>query len=152
MRVPVLATALLVAACTAFGGGGGQQSVMINVNTRPEALEAAAIAYLDANGFTTSLLADSTYVTAPKPVPERVRTAANADQQWILQIKAEKQFLMSGSKLRVNGYLLPAGSNTPVDTTTIRQALPITSRNTVLFNEVRTVADAIVKAAEAKKP
>lgn len=152
MRVLALATALLAAACTGFGGGGGQQTVVINVNTRPEALEAAAIAYLDANGFTTSLLADSTYVTAPKPVPERVRTAANADQQWILQIKADKQFLMSGSKLRVNGYLLPSASNTPVDTTTIRQALPITSRNPVLFNEVRSVADAIAKAAESKKP
>jgi hypothetical protein len=152
MRAFALATALLVSACTAFGGGSGAQSVMINVNTRPEALEAAAIAYLDANGFTVSLLADSTYVTAPKPVPERVRTAATAEQLWVLQIKADKQFLMSGSRLRVNGYLVPAASNTPVDTTTIRQALPITSQNTVLFNELRTVADAIVKAAEAKKP
>lgn len=150
MRALALATALTVSACTAFGGGGGAQSVLINVNTRPEALERAAIAYLDANGFTVSLLADSTYVTAPKPIPERARTSTAQDQQWVLQIKAEKQFLMSGSKLRVNGYLVPASSNMPVDTTTIRQAVPITSRNALLFNEVRTVADAIVKAAEGK--
>jgi len=150
MRAFALATALTVSACTTFGGGGGAQSVLVNVNTRPEALEKAAIAYLDANGFTVSLLADSTYVTAPKPIPERARTATTQDQQWVLQIKAEKQFLMSGSKLRVNGYLVPASANTPVDTTTIRQALPITSRNPLLFNEVRTVADAIVKAAERK--
>jgi hypothetical protein len=150
MRAFALATALVVTACTAFGGGSGAQSVQINANARPEALEAAAIAYLDSQGFTTSLLADSTYVTAPRAIPERARTATTQDQQWVLQIKAEKQFLMSGSKLRVNGYLVPASSNTPVDTTTIRQALPITGRNTLLFNEVRTVADAIVKAAEKK--
>ena len=150
MRALALATALLVTACTAFGGGGGAQSVLINANSRPEALEAAAIAYLDSQGFTVSLLADSTYVTAPRLIPERARTATTQDQQWVLQLKAEKQFLMSGSKLRVNGYVMPAGSNAPVDTTTIRQALPITSRNVVLFNEVRTVADAIVKASEKK--
>lgn len=150
MRALALATALTLSACTAFGGGGGVQSVMVNVNTRPEALEKAAIAYLDANGFTVSLLADSTYVTAPKAIPERARTSATQDQQWVLQIKAEKQFLMSGSRLRVNGYLVPASSNVPVDTTTIRQAVPITSRNPLLFNEVKTVADAIVKAAEKK--
>lgn len=150
MRALALATALTVSACTAFGGGGGAQSVMVNSNLRPEALEAAAIAYLDANGFTVSLLADSTYVTAPKTIPERARTATTQDQQWVLQIKAEKQFLLSGSKLRVNGYILPAASNAPVDTMTIRQALPITSRNPVLYNEVRTVADGIIRAAEKK--
>jgi hypothetical protein len=151
MRALALFTALTVSACTAFGGGSGAQSVMVNSNLRPEALEAAAIAYLDANGFTVSLLADSTYVTAPKAIPERARTVTTQDQQWVLQIKAEKQFLMSGSKLRVNGYILPAASNAPVDTTTIRQALPITSRNPVLWNEVQTVANAIIAAAEKKR-
>lgn len=149
MRVIALAAVLALSACGFVGGGpdGGAQSVVINVNARPDSLFRAASAYLNANGFTVTQLADSTMVSSPQPVPERARTSSTQDQQWILQVKTEKAFLMGGSKLRVTGFIIPRGAITPADTTTVRQATPITNRNPVLFNEVQAVANAIARAA-----
>ena len=149
MRLLALAAVLAVSACNFVGGGPdtGAQSVVINTNARPDSLFRVASAYLTANGFTTTQLADSTLVTTPQPVPERARTSSTQDQQWILQVKTEKAFLMGGSRLRVTGFIIPRAANTPADTTTVRQATPITNRNAVLFNEVQTVANAIARAA-----
>ena len=149
MRLLALAAVLALSACNFAGGGpdGGSQSVVINVNARPDSLFKVANAYLNANGFTITQLADSTLVSSPQPVPERARTSSTQDQQWVLQVKSEKVFLMGGSKLRVTGFIIPRGAVTPSDTTTVRQATPITSRNPVLFNEVQSVANAIAAAA-----
>lgn len=150
MRLLALAAVLTLSACGVVGGGGsdgGAQSVVINLNARPDSLFRAANAYMNANGFTVTQLADSTLVSSPQPVPERARTSSTQDQQWILQVKTEKAFLMGGSKLRVTGFIVPPASTVPVDTTTVRQATPITNRNPILFNEVQTVANAIARAA-----
>lgn len=152
MRLLALAAALTLSACSlgGTGGGGGGESVTINVNVRPDSLHKAAVAYLSTNGFTATRLADSTLVTAPRVVPERARTATTQDQQWVLQIKSEKIFLLSGTRLRVTGFVVPPASNMPVDSTTVRRATPIGSRNTLLFNEVRAVANAIANSVGRK--
>jgi hypothetical protein len=153
MRFLALAAALTLSACSLGGTGGassGGESVTINVNVRTDSLVKAAISYLEANGFTTTRLADSTLVTAPRLVPERARTATTQDQQWVLQIKSEKIFLLSGTRLRVTGYVVPPVSNMPVDSTTVRRATAIGSRNALLFNEVRAVANAIANSVGRK--
>ena len=147
MRVFTLAAALALSACSAAAiGGGSGQAVTINVNVRPDSLHKAAVNYLTNAGFTATRLADSTLVTAPMIIPERARSATTQDQQWVLQIKSEKNFLMSGSRLRVAGFVVPPASNMPVDTTTVSRATPITTRNALLYNEVRAVADAIANS------
>lgn len=149
MRLLALAAVLALSACNFVGGGpdSGSQSVVVKVNARPDSLFKVANSYLSANGFTVTQLADSTLVSSPQPVPERARTSSTQDQQWILQVKSEKIFLMGGSNLRVTGFIIPRGAVTAADTTTVRQATPITSRNPVLFNEVQAVANAIARAA-----
>ena len=153
MRLLALAAAFTLSACSVGGtaGGGGAQSVTINVNPRPDSVLRAAVSYLSANGFTATRLADSTLVSSPQPVPERARTASTQDQQWILQISSEKMFLMSGTRLRVTGFVVPAASNVPVDSTTVRQATPITDRNALLFNEVQRIANAIAASVGGKR-
>lgn len=153
MRLLALAAALTLSACSIGGTGGasgGGESVTINVNVRPDSLVRAAIAYLNNQGFTATRLADSTLVTAPRLVPERARTSTTQNQEWVLQIKSEKIFLLSGTRLRVTGFVVPPSANTPVDTTTVRQATPISSRNALLFNEVRSVANAIASSVGKK--
>lgn len=153
MRLLALAAVLALTACGFAGRGGANpksESVDVSVQVRPDSLLRAAINYLGANGYTTNRLADSTLVTSPRPVPERARTNSTQDQQWILQIKTEKMFLMSGSRLRVIGFVLPSGASTPVDTTTVRQATPITGSNARLFGEVRSVANAIARSVSKK--
>lgn len=152
MRLFALAAALTLSACNVIGGSGtgGNETVSINAQIRPDSLLRASIAYLSANGFTATRLADSTLVTAPRAVPERARTSSTQNQQWVLQIRTEKLFLLSGSRLRVTGFVVPAASNMPVDTMTVRQATPINSRNPLLFNEVRAVANAIAASVGVK--
>jgi hypothetical protein len=147
MRLLAVAAAFTLSSCSlggsGVGSGSGTQTVTVNVNVRPDSVVKAAIAYLNNNGFTATRLADSTLVTAPRAVPERARTASTQDQQWVLQIRSEKMFLMTGSRLRVTGFVVPPASNMPVDTMTVRAATPITNRNPLLFNEVQSVANAI---------
>ena len=165
-RLGVLCATLL-AACAGMGGGGGE-SVSVNVPGTPDSVLRIAATQLQHHGYTVTQAGDGMLVTLPRAVPnylietsnpapgkgraqQQAAQAAQAPQQWVLRVQTERIFLASGTRLRVAGFIVPPTVRLTSGNAVQQTAIPITSENARLFREVQVVAQWIADAA-ARRP
>ena len=149
MRRPLLFLTLMALACARFGQAGSATTTTVIVPA-DSALRAAR-ATLTAEGWTVNDLGNGRLATAPRPVPAAARTSAKTDQNWMIQVVAERLNTLSGSRVIVAGYVIPDSASMPVDSTTISRAIPVTSEHPVLWGEVRGLANRIARAADRRR-
>jgi hypothetical protein len=146
-----------VSACASIRGsqGGDENDVTMNVSgNKAKALEAARTQLIH-HGYQVTTVGDQMVVTAPKPVPQYLRevsTARPQSQQWFLVVTAEQIRFFRGTRVRVAGYVLPAGAGTTKAVTNGKrlqqEAVPVTAKEQKLFREVSMVASWIANEAK----
>ena len=154
MRRLVTLGALGAAMLTACGGsvfrrsGGGPTDMLVSISA-DSALRLAA-QQLTAEGFRVSYASGQMLVTAPRAVPQRdqpLSTATPGDSTtWILVVTSEDGRFFRGSRINVNGFVVPKAAATPLASgapVTQQQTIPITPDNRRLYAEVERVADSI---------
>ena len=151
-----------VTACGAFRGGSSSGTEDVSMNVSQSRADAIALirTQLVHHGYQVTSVGEEMVVTAPKAIPVYLTEVSTAKQpkqakgqQWFLVVTTEKMRFFGGTKLRVAGYLLPAGAGTTKAVTAGRleqQAIPITAENAKLFREVEVVAGWISAAASRK--
>jgi hypothetical protein len=154
----IAATLVLVAGCASIRGSANGDSVTTTVSApRAQALEIARTQLVH-HGFTVTGAGSDVLVTSPKPVPNYLRevsTEKQSSQRWFLVVQGTDVRFFRGTRLRVSGYLLPAGAGQVSAVTNGKRleqsAIPITEQNARLFREVQAAANWIIAEANRKK-
>lgn len=156
------AAAILVAAgCAHVTGAGRGGTISLTTGKTPQQVLAVARTQLVHHGFDVSTAGSDMVVTTPKAVPvylREVSTARGGDQaqqQWFLVVDTERQRFLRGTRVRVTGYLLPAGAGTTrvvaAGNRLEQTAIPVTENNPRLFRQVQVAADWINDALARMK-
>lgn len=148
--IAVLAT-LLLSACAAFRYGN-EESVGMNVRVAPDTALRIASTQLIHHGFDVSPVGDDKIVTHPAALPAHLRDEADRQRprRWVIQVTSNRVLGISGTRVEVQGFLVPASAEGPQGTATAQQLIPITSENDKLFREVRTIAGWIGDAVKRR--
>ena len=157
-KVSALIALAIVAGCAKIRGTSNGDSVSTTVSlTRAQALDVARTQLVH-HGFTVTGAGSDVLVTSPKAVPEYLREASTAKpttQRWFLVVQATDVRFFKGTRLRVNGYVLPPGAgqvNSVANGKRLEQsAIPITEQNARLFREVQVATNWIIAEANRKK-
>lgn len=146
-----------VSACASIRGSQAEDENDVTMNVsgnKAKALEAARTQLIH-HGYKVTTVGDQMVVTAPKPVPQYLRevsTARPQSQQWFLVVTAEQMRFFRGTRVRVAGYVLPAGAGTTKAVANAKrlqqEAVPVTAKDQKLFREVEMVANWIANEAK----
>ncbi|HEX2779083.1 MAG TPA: hypothetical protein VHM30_06275 [Gemmatimonadaceae bacterium] len=158
-RMAAIAALAITAACARTTGGPNGDSVDMTVGLNRQTAMQTARTQLVHHGFTVTGIGDEMLVTSPKAVPEYLREVSTAKQSsgqtWFLVVESSDVRFFRGTRLRVSGYLMPAGSGTAQAVRNGKRAeqnaIPITQQNPRLFREVEAVAGWIESGAQLKK-
>ena len=144
---------LLLGGCSRLFGGGSSQDVAGTVDISVDSTLRVATTQLIHHGYTVQPAGQNSIVTTPRPVPAYLVQKADSlrNRQWILQVNANRQAFLRGTRLTVTGYVLPPGApTTGTGKATVERAIPVTNRSP-LFPEVRAVTGWITDEANRKK-
>jgi hypothetical protein len=158
-RVVAVFALATVSACASIRGSQAEDETNVTLNVtgnKAKALDAARTQLVH-HGYKITTVGDQMVVTAPKPVPQYLRevsTAKPQSQQWFLVVTAEQMRFFRGSRIRVAGYMLPAGAGTTKAVTNGKrlqqEAVPVTAKDPKLFREVEMVASWIANEAKVQ--
>jgi hypothetical protein len=157
-KITALIALASVGGCAKMRGTSNGDSVTTTVSVpRAQALDIARTQLIH-HGFTVTGAGSDVLVTSPKAVPQYLREASTAkptQQKWFLVVQGSDVRFFRGSKLRIAGYLLPAGagqvSSVANGQRLTQNAIPITEQNAKLFREVQVASDWIVAEAKRQK-
>jgi hypothetical protein len=160
MRAPTALAVLTLSACSLFRGGNtntgrsSNEEVVLAIPVTADTALRLAVTQLELHNYRVNPAGPGLVVTSPRPVPDYLievsneKKPARARQQWILRVQAEPQRFISGSRVMVNGYILPPTSVITAGNGISQSAIPVTSENVRLFREVQVVGEWISAAAK----
>ena len=157
-KITAFVALAIVAGCAKIRGSSNGDSVTSTVGlSRAQALDIARTQLVH-HGFIVTGAGSDVLVTSPKAVPEYLREASTAKpvtQKWFLVVQGSDVRFFRGTKLRVTGYLLPAGAGQASSVANGKRleqaAIPITEQNPRLFREVQVAANWIIAESNRKK-
>lgn len=151
----VLALAYVFSACASLGLGlGDERAVVENLNTPPDTILRIAMTQLEHHGFGVAQLSDNQVITTPMPVPDYIRQASDgsAPQQYVIRVSTEPARFLAGSRLVVEGFLLPPEAMVAQANQVHQNMIPVTgATHPRLFDQVETVAGWIVDASRRSR-
>lgn len=154
MRYSMLFLALLGTGCARLSWQGNQ-TISRDVAAPSDTILIAAVQALREHGYDARIVGNQTIVTAPKAVPQFTRPVSTAadtlPDSWIVQVDVMQNQLRAGSTVAVSAFLVPRASEKSADTTQKRNALPVSSSQPVLMQEVERIGNWIVEATAARK-
>lgn len=152
-RLLVLSSAafLLLGACSRFMGGGSGSTTYTVAPSVDSTLRVAAT-QLRHHGYTVTPVGSNSLVTAPRAVPDYLagKDASLRGRRWFVQVTAERNAFIRGTRLDVVGYLIPQGAPTTGTTPSVQRAERVDSKQP-LHQEVRSIAGWIADAANRKR-
>jgi hypothetical protein len=132
----------------------GEQAVTLQVGMRPDAVVQRLPAALRDAGFDVSVTQATTVVTGTKPIPSGVASTAVREggapaTEWFLHVSTFAPPFMGGSRMEVRAYLVPPPEFSAGGNVISQPAVPVTSRNTDLYNELQRIARQLQESVRA---
>ena len=154
MRSFVVLFLVLGAACATSPFGADQRDVSTNVSALPDTILRIATTQLQQHGYEVVRISDLELITTPQRVPDHVRPASNAasEQQWVIRVSATPLRAISGSRIRVEAFLVPPEALQVTYTQVQQNLVPVTAlAHPRLFEQVETVAGWVTDAVARRR-
>ncbi|GAC1514784.1 MAG: hypothetical protein NVS1B4_03310 [Gemmatimonadaceae bacterium] len=158
MRARIAVAVLTLSACSVFRGGPSgvrsNEDVVLAFPVPADTALRVAITQLQLHNYRVNPAGPGLVVTSPRPVPDYLIEVSNdakasrPRQQWILRVQVDKQRFVSGSRVMVNGYILPPTGVITAGNRMSQHAIPVTAENVRLFREVQVVGEWIAEAVK----
>lgn len=125
MRRVAITGLLLLGACIPFQHN--VQTTTFTVGLSPDTALRVATTQLEHHGFTVHDAGNRTVITMPHELPSNVRLASTnaGPQQWLVRVSANRVIFGGGTRITVDGFLLPPRVYPTSGNVAVQSAIPI---------------------------
>ena len=153
-----LALALLFSACAIFNRGGRNDLTDTTLPTTGATTLDVVRTQLQHHGFTLREGAENIVMTAPKAIERYHRDKADTSDasmkgdRWFLRVEVEPSTFTAGSRVRVQGFVIPRDVPSAAAGTAQTQAILVAPSDEALYADVRAAARWISDEANRRGP
>ena len=149
-----LLLALSFAACSIFNRGGRNDFTDSTVASNVSTTLSVARTQLEHHGYQVMVIDSNTIRTKPKALQRYQRDTTGASgkgDQWFLQVQVAPAGFTAGTRMRVQGFVIPRVVRAASGATQVN-AIPVEASDKQLYSDVRAAARWIADEANRKGP
>lgn len=153
-----LAIALLFSACAIFNRGGRHDLTDTTLPTSGATTLDVVRTQLQHHGFTLREDAENVVMTEPKAIQAYQREKADTSDasmkgdRWFLRVEVDPSSFTAGSRIRVQGFVIPRNVPAATAGTVQAQAILVPASDEALYADVRAAARWISDEANRRGP
>ena len=150
-----LLLALSFTACSIFNRSGRNDFTDSTVASNASTTLRVARTQLEHHGYVVTVIDSSTLRTQPKSLQRYQRDTAGVatkGDQWFMIVTVAPAGFTAGSRLRVEGFVIPRMPRTSGTSVQRANASPVTASDKQLYSDVRAAARWIADEANRKGP